>query len=587
MSFGALAVWQALALIAGACALATWLFLIKVRPPRVIVPSLLVWSRVLDQSAGLSLWERIRRVVSLIVTVLIALALAMAVAQPGPRADAASQGRLLVVLDSSWSMRAELPSGGTRWQRAVSGARALMLSSGSEAIALATTADGLVEGPTSDTALLVTALDRLSPAGGDEARWPRVEGVASTHFFTDGAIERVIEPATVVHSVFEAASNVGITAFGARPATSSTSKAAAYLEVANYADAPQNVRLTVTRDAAVLIDRQIDLRANEVVRESIPLESQGGARLRAHVSAARNALDVDDDAVAWLTMADPVSVTVVSENAKVLADLLRHDSNVKVTFVRPAAYQPATSDVVIFDRWLPAGSPTRPMLAIAPPSSTWLGPSGREELAPKWTQSTPHPILDGVDPYTLDIAKVRGYQGTALTPIATSEQGTPIVSVADDATRRAVVLGFSAGESNLASAPAFPVLIGNAVEWLARPAAGETRRSGPVELPASTSRVTSPDGKVVPIVRAGDRVLAQLSSPGLYLVEAAGSRSVIGVNVGNPAVANLSHTTLSDTDRGSRDMFGLAGRPWWTYGVILALLMLIVEWWTWQRRVTV
>lgn len=587
MSFGALATWQALALIVGAGALATWLFLIKVRPPRVVVPSLLVWSRVFDQARALSWWERVRRAVSLVVTVLIALALAMSVTQPGPRAGAASEGRLLVVLDSSWSMRAELPSGGTRWQRAVSGARALVLSSGSEAIALATTGEGLVEGPTSDTTLIVTALDRLSPAGGDEGRWPRVEGVASTHFFTDGAIGRVLEPGTVVHSVFEPAPNVGITAFGARPATSSTSKASAYLEVANYADVPQAVRLTVTRDASVLIDRRIDFKAGEVRRESIPLESQGGARLRAHIAAQRNALDVDDDAVAWLTMADPVSLTVVSENAKVLADLFKHDPNVAVTFVRPAQYGPTTTDVVIFDRWLPAVAPSSPMLAIAPPASTWLGRPGNEELAPKWTQSTPHPILDGVDPYTLDITKARGYQGTTLTAIATSERGTPLVSIVDAAAARAVVLGFAAGESNLASAPAFPVLIGNAVEWLARPAAGETRQSGPVDLPISTSRVTSPEGKAVPIVRAGDRVLAQLSTPGLYLVEAAGSRSVIGVNVGSPAVANLLHTTLSDADRRNRGLLDLAGRPWWTYGVVLALVMLVVEWWTWQRRVTV
>ena len=105
MSFGALATWQALALIVGAGALATWLFLIKVRPPRVVVPSLLVWSRVFDQARALSWWERVRRAVSLVVTVLIALALAMSVTQPGPRAGAASEGRLLVVLDSSWSMQ--------------------------------------------------------------------------------------------------------------------------------------------------------------------------------------------------------------------------------------------------------------------------------------------------------------------------------------------------------------------------------------------------------------------------------------------------------------------------------------------------
>lgn len=588
MSFGVLASWQALLLIAGAGVAAAWLFFVKVRPPRVVVPSLLLWSRVLDEARTLSRWERVRRAVSLAITVLIALALAVAVTRPGPRAQAsAAQGRLLVVMDSSWSMRAEMPSGGTRWQRAVSGARSLVLSSGSETIALATTADGLVEGPTSDTALILTALERLTPSGGDETRWPRVDGVAATHFFTDGATGRALDQDVVIHSVYEPAPNVGITAFGARPATSSTSTASAYLEFGNYADTAQTVRLTVTRDAAVLIDRRVELQAGEVVRESLPLGPEGGARLRAHVTAPRNALAVDDDAVAWLTMADPVSLTVVSENASALADLFKHDPNVKATFVKPSAYTPATTDVVIFDRWLPATAPARPVLAIAPPASSWLGRPGREELAPKWTQAAAHPILDGVDPYTLDITKVRAYEGPSLTVLARSERGTSLVSVVDDASTRAVVLGFSAGESNLAAAPAFPVLIGNAIEWLARPAAGETRASGPVELPTSTSRVTAPDGQAVPLVRAGDRVMAQLSAPGLYLVEAAGSRSVIGVNVGTPDVANLTRTTLSEADRRRSDVFGLGGRPWWTYAVVLALVLLLAEWWTWQRRVTV
>ena len=38
MSFGAMAGWQALLLITAAGAVAAWLFLLKIRPPRVNVP---------------------------------------------------------------------------------------------------------------------------------------------------------------------------------------------------------------------------------------------------------------------------------------------------------------------------------------------------------------------------------------------------------------------------------------------------------------------------------------------------------------------------------------------------------------------
>ena len=62
----------------------------KLRPPRMLVPSLLLWQRVLDEPRELTLWERIRRAVSLVLTILIAVALALAVTRPAPRSAAPS-----------------------------------------------------------------------------------------------------------------------------------------------------------------------------------------------------------------------------------------------------------------------------------------------------------------------------------------------------------------------------------------------------------------------------------------------------------------------------------------------------------------
>src|SRR5438093_6674202 len=115
MTFGAMAAWQGWVLLAGASALAVYLFLVKVRPRRVRVPSLLFWSRVLNDSRELTLWERIRRAVSLVITAAIAIALALAFLRPalsrveGPsRALGATgtAGRSLIIIDSSWSMLA-------------------------------------------------------------------------------------------------------------------------------------------------------------------------------------------------------------------------------------------------------------------------------------------------------------------------------------------------------------------------------------------------------------------------------------------------------------------------------------------------
>jgi hypothetical protein len=585
MTFGAMAAWQAWLLVSAAAALAWWLFRLKIRPPRRAVPSLLLWRHVVDRPADRSWWDRIRRAVSLAATVVIALALALAVTRPGPRSATGSRGRLLIVLDSSWSMRARTPEGDTRWERAVAGARALALSAGSD-VAIGTTADGLVEGPSSDTALISTAFDRLEPAGGEGQAWPRVDGVDATHFFTDGALLRPLDPAVVVHSVFRPAPNVAITAFGARPATSSASTASAYLEVANYATTLQRTHVTVTRGASVIADRWIDLTPAEVSQQVIPLDATGGATLRARVSAAGNALDIDDEAVAWLANGDPISVTVVSNEPDDLSGLFAHDPAIHATFVRASEYKPSSADVLVFDRWAPPEAPNRPALYLAPPAVPWLAKAGRDEVLPQWSATESHPILSGVDPFALDISRSRRYEGPALKPIARSAQGTPLVSVLDAPGLRGVLVGFSTADSNLTNVPAFPILVGNALDWLARPAAGEVRTPGPLELPASTTRVTAPDGQTVRLVPAGDRVLVRLRTPGLYLVEAGGSESVVGVNVGNPAIGNLSRTNLPPDAR-SAALAAFAGGAWWIYGVVLALVLLLTEWWTWQRKITV
>ena len=586
MSFGAMAAWQALLLVGAAAAAAWLLFRLKVRPPRVQVPTLLLWRRVFDQAREMTWWERVRRAVSLAATVIIALVLALAVTRPGPRTGPTALGRTLIVLDSSWSMAARTSSGETRWKRAVRQARGLAAAAGGGDVALATTADGLVEGPTSDVALIETAIDRLAPSGGEGSPWPRVPGANHVHFITDGAAPRALDAEVTVHSVFEAMPNVAIVAFGARPASAGAPAGEAYVQVANYAPAAQTARLSVTRGTTVVSSNSVELAAGEAVSQVVPLPPGGGARLLARGDAPNDALAEDNEAFAWIEGAEGLDVTVVTENAGALAGVFGAAPQFRVTYQKPAEYKAGREGVFIFDRWLPAEAPGRPALAIAPPPAEWLGKRGVEEKTARWTDVGNHPVLAGVDPLTVEVKKVTAYDGPGLTPLVKSEKGTALVSVADSRDRRVVVWSFAIADTNLANAPGFPVLLGNTLEWLGRPSYGVLRKPGPVRLPASTTRVVSPAGQPVPLVRAGDAVVARLAAPGLYLVDAAGSRGVIGVNVGDPEVSNVARTSLANPSASAVGSGG-AGWPWWMWAVTLAFILLAAEWWTWQRRVTV
>ena len=247
----ALPTWAAWLLIGLAAAAALTAFMVRPRPRGQLVASLVVWQQVLGDPRRRTLWERIRWLVSAVLTILIAAAIAAAIARPAPRTVDRSSSRKLLVLDSSWSMRARLPAGGTRWDRAVEQARALAHASAAE-IAVATTAEGVVEGPTGDRARIDRALTRLTPSGGPDGSWPRIADAESTHFFTDGAVARAAGAGVTVHSVFVPAANVAVTAFDVERAPSGAG-AQIVLSVGNFAREPQTVHLTVTRGAVALV----------------------------------------------------------------------------------------------------------------------------------------------------------------------------------------------------------------------------------------------------------------------------------------------------------------------------------------------
>ena len=592
-----MAAWQGWLLLAGATALAVFIFRLKVRPRKVRVPSLLFWSRVLNDSREMTLWERIRRAVSLAITAAIAIALALALLRPSmvkgeglsraQGAPSAAVGRSVIVIDSSWSMLARTSGGDTRWSRAIADARRLIAGSGGE-IALATTADGLVEGPTADRALIESALDRIAPSGAGAAAWPAVAGADAVYFITDGAMPRPREAGVVVRSVFESAANVAITAFDVRPALGGPSAGEAYLEIGNFGPA-QQVHLTLGRGPATLLDKRFDMAAGETLRQVVGLERGGDPSVKARVDARGNALAIDDEALAWFEQARRLAVTVVGERTEWLAHVLAANPEVSATFVTPSGYRPGLGqeDAVVFDRWAPPNQPGKPALYFAPPAhGGWLSGADSLEDLPKWPAAGSHPVVRGVDPFTLNIERARPFTSSALTPVASSARGTPLISVNTSTTGpRFVVVGFGPNDSNLASAPAFPVLMGNVLAWLAGHPEAPARRPGLNSFSSEVTRVTAPDGAAVPLTRLPGEAIGVLRAPGLYVVEEGQSRATFAVNVTDPDVSNLAKSGTGQTSAAT----GSAGgpRPWWLYCAAAAFAAILLEWWTWLRRITV
>jgi hypothetical protein len=254
--------------------------------------------------------------------------------------------------------------------------------------------------------------------------------------------------------------------------------------------------------------------------------------------------------------------------------------------MQPAAYSADSvrPDVVIFDRWAPERPPARAALYFAPP----FGRDAAAEERPRWETAGTHPVVQGVDPFTLTIDRARTYRWPPnLTPIVRSTRGTPLVYVSESGPRT-IVVTFGPQESNLTAAPAFPVLIGNALEWLTTGAGPRgNRKPGLVAFDRAVTAVLDPNGARVALTRLNDSVTAILRTPGLYAAQEGSAQTRFAVNAGEPQLSNLLQSKLATTQHARTVASGAPARPWWLYCALGALMVAVLEWWTWNRRITV
>ena len=100
------------------------LYWLKPPPRTVVVPSSLVWDRVLRESHPSP--DRLRWWLSLLLAALTAAAMVSAVVPLRPAGPGRAVSKLIVVLDDSPSMATRTTDGATRWDHALAKARALI-----------------------------------------------------------------------------------------------------------------------------------------------------------------------------------------------------------------------------------------------------------------------------------------------------------------------------------------------------------------------------------------------------------------------------------------------------------------------------
>jgi Ca-activated chloride channel homolog len=560
------------------------LYFLKLRHRRVVVSSSILWRRVLDEQQSHSLWEKLRRILSVLVAVTIALLIGVSLARPEAESLTGKNEKIVIVLDTSPTMNTETSDRRTRWQHAVDRAKDLLDGGGpTTEFRLIDTSGVTASGFTTDRKELRKLMDEMSPRTASP-QFPNVDDRDSQVYFISDGVALHNAPSSIKRiSVFEPANNVGITAFEIRSIPSTPLGYEAYLEIQNFGQ-PAEVGLTLSGTGGQRINKTLRLGTEESYKDAFDLSQFTGGGVRAMVQSKDDALPLDDVAFAYLPVKRRTRTLLVTRGNNFLETLLKLDNFVELLVTDPAGYRESPAiDVYIFDRFAPASAPARPALVIGTPSASWLKPVTGEVLKPEittWSES--HPVMQFVAVHDITIERASRIDPGNLVVIASSAQ-TPLIVASEKP--KWVMLTFDLQSSDFPFHVGFPVFIENVLAWFSREQLALKRSPGMVDVPLANAQIRTIDGKTISSEQQLGNTVFQTGEPGLYAATQGDKRIHLAVNLANPDFSEVNRSVFK-TDRNAAAQQYWLRRELWFYMLLAAVALISIEWFTYHRRIT-
>jgi len=605
------------------------LYMLRLRRQEHVISSTFLWQQVIQDTEANTPWQRLKQNLLLFLQLLILLLMVLALTRPFVTVPTVSAGKIALLVDASASMNATDIDGQSRFAEALRQADDIISNMNPQDVISLIRVGDIAEpitSYTSDPAELRLGLDRITVGLGqgdwDTALTLAAAGASGAENFnivmiSDGGIGSATRlPANIPQPIYvpvgQSADNVAITALATRSLAGQSPQL--FAQVTNYGDTQAEISLVISLDGVLSLSRsgtippksQLPIPFDEPIND--PFET---------LSAS---LTFDDDVNDYLTL-DNTAWTVQNEvntrriyyvsdgNNLFVEQVLRSLPGVQ-TFRGNAdnARLPNDEfDLYVFNKWLPDILPDGDMLIIDPPRTTPFFTVGSdiEDTDDIEVLATDSAITTFVDLDEMSLLKFRDITADWADPLITTSGGD-ILLAGETNGQQIVIMPFDVRDSNLPLLIAYPVLMSNLIDWFS-PADIVTLPDGlsvgdsvviHPPLLADSIRVTAPDGVVNDLsINNNTLVFTDTSQLGLYQLEIIQGGEVMQSQ--NFAV-NLFGTGESDITPIAEDALILGGtamdgeateqlglREFWWILVVLALIIMSIEWVVYHRRLRV
>ena len=603
------------------------LYMLRLRRREITVSSTYLWQQLLQDREANTPWQRLRRNLLLLLQLIILALLVLALARPFMIVPAVSTGQIALLLDASASMNAtdspDASGTGTRFEEARQRALEIVatMNPGDTMTVIRAAGSPEVLAPyTSDQALLRDAINAAQPSAAS-ADWnaaltlAAAGGAGSLNFnvviIGDGGLGASTRlpaiPGTLRYlPVGRSDDNLAISALATRALPGQPPQL--FAQITNYGSSEANVIFSLRVDGALLTASEYTVPANEnvaVVTQNMPDQF---STIEAGLTLPVNSTYTDylpEDNSAWAVSADAGTrrVLLMSAGNLFLEQVLRSLPSVQLIEgdINRGVPTQQTYDLYNFDGWLPPTLPEADLMFIDPPQSSSLfavGPTSQQVSSPRVQRDDPR--MTFVDFSNVNLLAFRQVVASWAQPLI-SVDGGALLLAGETAGRQVAILTFDLRDSDLPLQIQWPILMSSLLNWyspqnlVSAPdglSVGDTLAITPL-ADSDSVRVTLPNGATRDLDYLGAPLsFADTALPGLYTVEASTDGAVtqtasFAVNLFDAVESRIAPQptiTLGDTEVTQAVEAEIGQREYWTLLALLGLLVLLIEWIAYHRR---